>query len=205
MPQVELTDDQIALLNTAQKLGGMPALDNMYRAHQVHNKLYGDPKTRAHYEGLIKQQFPTVTTTADVAAPYVERINAVEKKFNEFADNFVREKANQTQQQRQEAFNANWAQMVKDHDLTPEGEEAMAKYMKDNNLHDPESAALRYFKHNPKPEPIQPAGGLSPQSWGIGPLPGEDEADGKLLMTEPERWADKEAFATLNEIRRTAA
>jgi hypothetical protein len=204
MPTLDLTDDQAQLLATAEKLGGMQGLDRMYRANTLHNTIYGDAALRQTYEALIKHKFPGAQTTADVAAPYVAQINRVEKKFDDFLAGETARKNEELLARRQGAFNERWSQAVKDHDLTTEGEEALGKFMQDNQLHDPESAALLYFKRNPKQTgPLTPEG-VTPSHWGIGPLPGEDEKSGKLLMDNPETWADLEATNILREMRSAA-
>ena len=66
-------------------------------------------------------------------------------------------------------------------------------------------AAALYFKQNPvEPSPIAPSA-ISPQSWGIGSVDGEDDKSAKDLISNPTAWADKEAAAVLTEIRRDAA
>jgi hypothetical protein len=197
----EISDEDAQLLATVQKLGGMRGLDQMYRAHKLHNELYSDGALRSQYEEVIAKKFPNVNTTAKAAAPYVEKLSAVEKKFDDYLAGEANRKNDELRARRQEDFNGKWAQAVKDHDLTTEGEEALGNFMKENQLADPESAALLYFKRNPKPPtPLTPEG-VTPGTWGIGPLPGEDEKSGKFLMDNPESWADVEATNILNEMR----
>jgi hypothetical protein len=204
VPTFELSDEQAQLLATAEKLGGMSGLDRMYRANTVHNTLMGDAALRRTYEGLIKSKYPQAQTTDDVAAPYVAETRALAKRFDDYLEGETQRKNEELQTRRQGEFNGKWHQAVKDHDLTTEGEEALGKFMQDNGLFDPESAALLYFKRNPRPAvPVTPEG-VMPNRWGIGPLPGEDEKSGKLLMDNPETWADIEAANILNELRSAA-
>lgn len=198
---MEIDDNDAQLLATVKKLGGMPALDQMYRAHTLHTTLHADPNVRLHYERLIKHKYPQAQTTDDVAAPYVQAVKSVDDRVKSLEETLAKERADNLQARRQADFNSQWEQAVKDHEMTAEGEEALAKFMKDRGLHDPESAALAYFKHNPKPASPQDGGGLAPKTWGVGPLPGEDPESSKMLMENPERWADQEAFSVLNEMR----
>ena len=199
---MEIDDADAQLLATVKKLGGMPALDQMYRAHTLHTTLHGDPAVRTHYERLIKHKYPSAQTTDDIAAPYMREVTAVGDRVKAIEEDRIKERDEALQGRRQASFNDTWTQAVKDHDMTAEGEEALAKFMEKEKLHDPESAALLYFKRNPKPASPQDGGGLSPRTWGVGPLPGEDPESGKLLMADPERWADNEAFSVLNEMRK---
>lgn len=201
----EISDEEAALLATVKKLGGLPALDQMYRAHTLHTTLHGDPKVRSDYERIIKAKFPNANTVSDMAAPYIEQLNATNKRLDELTETMTKEKNEALLAERQADFNKKWGQAVADHELTAEGEEALGKFMEKEKLYDPEAAALLYFKRNPKPVTPQGGTGLTPNTWGIGPLPGEDEAGGKLLMDNPEAWADKEAFGILSEIRTAAA
>jgi hypothetical protein len=197
----EIDDEDARLLATVKKLGGMPALDQMYRAHTLHSTLHADPNVRTHYERLIKHKYPATQTTDDMAAPYVKRIDETDSRIKALEESLAKEKEENLAARRQSDFNGQWDQAVKDHDMTAEGEEALAKFMKDRSLQDPESAALLYFKHNPKPASPQDGGGLMPKTWGIGPLPGEDPESSKMLMENPERWADQEAANVINEMR----
>jgi hypothetical protein len=201
---MEIDDADAQLLATVKRLGGMPALDQMYRAHTLHTTLHGDPNVRTHYERLIKHKYPQAQTTDDIAAPYVRELNATAERVKKLEDERVAERDAVLMERRQSSFNEAWGQAVKDHDMTAEGEDALAKFMEKEKLHDPESAALLYFKRNPKPQSPQESGGLAPKTWGVGPLPGEDPESSKLLLENPERWADNEAYSVLNEMRATS-
>jgi hypothetical protein len=198
---LEIDDDDARLLATVKKLGGMTALDQMYRAHTLHTTLHNDPNVRADYEKIIKVKYPHATTASDIAAPYVKRLDETNARLAALEEERVKEKNEALQAQRQADFDAKWSQTVKDHSMTQEGEEALGKFMEKEKLYDPEAAALLYFKRNPKAASPQGGSGITPQTWGIGPLPGEDADSSKLLMDNPEAWADHEAANILNEVR----
>ncbi len=210
MPTVELSDSQIALLELAEKIGGMEGIQQRDKAFHLHNTLYTHKDTATSYQAAIKKAFPEARVASDLAEPYVAQIKSefdpVMERFTKFIDTYEADKKAAEESKLQGDFDSRWSGVVKDYSLSSEGEEKLLSFMKDRKNADPEAAAALYFKQNPIPAaPIAPSA-ISPSSWskdmGLGPA-GED-ADLKLLHTDPERFAEQEAAAVLTEIRRAA-
>ena len=68
MNTVEMSEEEVKLLRGSKVLM---------------DRLLKDPKTRRQAEGLVKQLYPETVTTDDVASPYIERIDALEKTLKE--------------------------------------------------------------------------------------------------------------------------
>lgn len=205
MPAVELTDEQIALLDAVQKMGGRQWVSVADRAVGLHQKLIGS-KGRREYEKLIKAEFPDVRTTDDLAAPYVEQIDTLQKRLDEIEASRKKEREDAAAEKAQGDFNTKWADVVKRWSLTEEGEEKLAKHMKENGIAEPLAGALHYYDRNPIPAaPVTPTS-IAPQNWAAEFGTGKtDDESLKLLQSNPERWAEIEAAAVLTEQRRAAA
>lgn len=205
MAYVELSDADAALLEAARKMGGATGLDLAARAAKLHEQLISNKDTSVSYQGAIKKLYPDAKLPADVAAPYVERLDAVETRFNTWLADREKEREEADKARAQADFDTLWSKTVKDYSLTAEGEEKLVKFMQVRRLHDPEAAAALYYKQNPEPAAPSVPSSIGPDRWGIGPLPGEDEKTSKLLLSDPTAWADNEAAAVLTEVRRQAA
>jgi hypothetical protein len=205
MPTLDLSDEDIALLQMAKQNGGRQGLQLAVNARRLHDALYNHKDVTREYQKQIKAVFPQAQVANDIAEPYLTEVRETRQKLDEFLDNQKKEREEADGKRAQDDFDNAWTQTVKDHNLTEEGQEKLINYMKDKRIVDPEAAALKYFKHNPEPPaPIAPTS-IAPANWGIGGLPGEDEKSSKMLMENPEQWADQEAAAALTEIRRGGA
>lgn len=207
MPAVDISEEDIALLEAARKAGGIQGLDLAVRARALHDKLYSHKDTSRDYQASIKKVFPDAPTDMDRAAPFVEPLDGRLKELEEWRASRLQADADAVKNRRQADFDSSWAQTVKDHSLTAEGEEKLLNYMRDQQQGDPEAAALKYFKHNPPPPaPITPSS-ISPSGWArdMGLRGDADDTDLKLLHSNPNAWEDKEAAAVLNDVRSQAA
>lgn len=211
MPNVDLTDAQIELLQLAEKIGGMEGIQQRDKAFHLHNTLYSHKDTSRSYQKAIKTAFPDAKVASDLAEPYVEEVKAefapAMERFTKFIETYEADKKAAEESKLQGDFESRWSGVVKDYSLSSEGEEKLLAFMKDRKNADPEAAAALYFKQNPIPAaPIAPSA-ISPTSWakdmGLG-TPAEDDAASKLLLSNPERFADQEAANVLTEIRRSA-
>lgn len=205
MPMI--SDEDAALLEAIHKNGGAQGLELAFRAKALHDRLYHHKDIGASYQANIKAVFPDVTTPADYAAPHLARLDSVEKKFDEYLDAQKKEREDAAAAKAQTDFTSSWNQVVKDYELTDEGQEKLESLMRERRIADPEAAAALYFKQNPPPAaPIAPSA-IAPQGWArdMGILHAPDDADSKLLVSNPDAWADKEAAAVLTEERRRAA
>jgi hypothetical protein len=202
-----VSDEDAALLAALNKIGGAQGLDLAVRAKALHDQLYNDGDLGPSYQALIGKKYPTVQTPDKIAAPYVARLDATDKKLEDFLAEQKKEREDAEQARLQADFNSRWAGVVKDYELTAEGEEKLEQLMKDRKIADPEAAAALYFRQNPPPAaPITPAS-IAPQGWArdMGIQHADDDTDSKFLISNPDGWADKEAAAVLTEVRREAA
>jgi len=207
MPMIELSDEDAALLEAAKKAGGASAIDLGMRAYALHQKLYTHKDTALDYQKAIKVVAPDAQVASDVAAPYVAKIDSVAERLDKWEADRAAEKKAAEEAAAQGDFDAAWKRTVSENNLTEEGQEKLITFMKNRKLADPEAAAALYYKQNPEPPaPVTPSS-IAPQGWAkdIGILHAEDDQSSKLLITNPEAWADQEAAGVLTEIRRQAA
>lgn len=167
----EVDDRELALLRSAHGI-----LDKMYR------------KNRHETEKLMKAVEPNVQTTADLAAPYIEKIDGLEKKFGEFVDTFKAERVDAK-------LNAEYDQLRAD-GWQPEGIEKLKKLQVERSIPSPLDAAAVWEKLNPPPKPQVPST-FAPQTWGIGAETNDDDL--KLLFKDEDRWAEQEAQKAWDE------
>lgn len=208
MPVIEVSDEDAALLEAAKKAGGVRGIDLGQRAYALHNKLYTHKDTALDYQKAIKVVAPDAQVASDVAAPFVARVDSVEERLNKWEADRAAEKAAADDAAIQGDFDKAWKSTVSAYELTEEGQEKLISFMKTRKLADPEAAAALYYKQNPAPPaPVAPSS-IAPAGWVKGgdfSLGGEDESSSKLLISNPEAWADQEAAGVLTEIRRQAA
>jgi len=162
----ELSDEEITLLRGSKTL-----LDQLLK----------NPKTRRDAEKLIKTIHPEAVTTDDVAAPYIERIDGLEKKLDEFLKGVQGEKLDS----RLEAQ----IRQLREDGYTEEGIEKIKEIMVKEQIPNAIAASKLWDKANPPPPP-EPAN-FQPTDWGIGRK--TDDPDLKLLFQDEDAWAEKEA------------
>ena len=163
----EFSDDQARTL-----LGAQALLD----------KLLKSPKTRMETERLIKQHYPETTITDDIAAPYMSKIDSLEKKL----DSFLKKNSDDADESR---FQNQLNQLRSDRGYTDEGLDKIKKLMVEKSIPDAIVAADHYEKLNP-PKAQEPST-FTPSSWGFGKK--TDDADLKLLFEDEDAWAEQEA------------
>lgn len=201
-----ISDEDETLLQAVKKAGGAQGLDTLTRAFRLHDALFNHKELGGRYQALVGEAFPEVRTpakvAAEVAAPYVSRLDDIDARFKKMDE----EREAAAKAAAQNDFNASWNGVVKDYELTEEGQEKLESFMKTRKLADPEAAAALYFKQNPAPAaPVTPAS-VAPIGWGRDALGiAGDSADAKLLVSDPDAWADREAASVLTEVRREAA
>lgn len=172
----------------------MPDVDDAHLAQlrgaqALLDKLLRDPKTRRDAEKLVKVHRPDFTTTEDVAAPYVEKIDKLEKKFDEYLEN---ERNGKQDREADAAF-----KRLTDSGYTAEGLEKIKNLMKERTIPDVEAAAALYDKLNPPPPPTTPSN-FTGTTWGIGDTTDEND---KLLFENEDRWAENEARKVWNDAK----
>ena len=170
---VEIPEDELRMLRGAKAL---------------QDSLLKDKRTRRKQEALVKELYPDTTTTDDLAAPYIEKLDALDKKL----DKFFKDKE----------IDVIESKLAKDFDYlrnersyTGEGIEKIKELMVKKSIPDAIAAADHWERQNP-PEPQAPAG-FQPSSWGFG-QPG-DAADLKLLFSDEDAWAEKTAKSVWDE------
>lgn len=168
----EIEDGQLRVLQGAQSL-----LD----------KLLKSPKTRRATEKLIKEHYPETQTTDDLAAPYVEKLDGLEKKLDAFLKKNEDDKA--------ESDFQGQLNQLRDRGYTDEGLEKIKKLMKEKTIPDAIVAADHYEKLNP-PVQQQPSM-LSPSDWGFGRK--TDDKNLELLFKDEDAWAEQEARLAWDE------
>lgn len=167
----EVDDRELALLRNAHGI-----LDKMYR------------KNRRETEKLMKAVEPNVTTTEDLAAPYVEQVSSLEKKFDTFVETFNNERVDNK-------LNEEYGRLRAD-GWTDDGIEKLKKLQVERRIPSPVDAAAVWEKLNPPPTPQIPST-FSPQGWGIGGK--TEDADLKLLFSDEDAWAEREAQKAWDE------
>ena len=169
----EIDDAELAKLQNTQRLMG---------------ELLGSPKTKRQVQEALKVHHPEYVTDkeqdelvlgeATKAAQKVlgdhlkaERDAHLDRKFNEKIDSYKLSPGNPN-------------------GYTDEGIEKIKGLMKERTIPDVDAAVALFEKMNPV-KPDVPSG-YKPQSWNFGRTENDDE-DRKLLFTDPDTWADKEA------------
>lgn len=162
-------------------------LSALKAAYATLNGMYS--KDKLGTEKLVKAAFgDKVRTSEDDAAPLIEpykkRLEAMEEWKTDL-------------EKRQGAWQKNESiAALKAQGYTVEGIEAIEKIMKDRKLDDPEVAAALFDKLNP-PKAAVPSG-LTSNSWNFG---ASDDEDLKELFKDEEKWADREAIKTFQDIK----
>ena len=151
------------------------------------DRLLKDPKTRRQAEGLVKQLYPEAVTTDDVAAPYIERIDGLEKKL----DKYFKEQEGKELDTR---LNSQIAQLRED-GYTEEGIEKIKEIMVKEQIPNAIAASKLWDKANP-PKPAENSN-FTPSNWGFGHK--TEDGDLKLLFEDEDAWAEKEARKAWDE------
>ena len=172
MNTVEMSEEEVKLLRGSKVLM---------------DRLLKDPKTRRQAEGLVKQLYPETVTTDDVASPYIERIDALEKT--------LKERFKQQDDEKLDAkFNSQIAQLRED-GYTEEGIEKIKEIMVKEQIPNAIAASKLWDKANP-PKPAENSN-FAPTDWGFGGK--QDDPNLKELFEDEDRWAEKEARKAWDE------
>jgi hypothetical protein len=156
-------------------------------SQQLLDKLLKNPKTKRETEKLVKTLYPDTVTTEDIAKPYVERIDGMEKRFDAFMKKMEGDEADSKFNKQIEA--------LKKRGFSDDGIEKIKELMVKKLIPDAEVAADHWEKQNP-PKSQAPSS-FQPANWGIGAK--TDDPSLKELFTDPDAWAEKEAQRAWDE------
>jgi hypothetical protein len=159
-------------------------------ANRLMDQLLTNPKTKHVVERAIKEIHPAVVTDADRAQPLIAAITNVNKKVDQTI-NYLRSK------ELDGALGAQFDKVKTDYGFTDEGIDELKKFMIAEKIPQAEAAAALWQRRHP-PAPPQAPSLFAPQEWGFGRV-GTDE-DRKLLWTNEDAWAEKQARKVLEEI-----
>jgi hypothetical protein len=160
-----------------------------------------NPATRRDFERVAKKIRPEIETTDDIAAeaakPYIDKLDATNEKIDAFltAQQEREERAAQeaSDRLRDDAFGR-----LKAEGYTEDGLEKIKGIMVSRSIADPEAAAALFDRMNPKP--MEAVGGSwEPDHWDIQANAVDRDVEG--LFANPDKWADREVYNVLNEMR----
>lgn len=168
-------------------------LQTLQAAYTLLNGLYSSPKHGNTFKRLIKEAHPNASIPEiDAAAPYVERLESFEKKFDDYL-------TKQEERKQDDEFNTA-IRRLRESGFTDDGIEAVKKLMVERKIPDPEAAAALFEKQNPAP--VEPST-VTPPTWDLSE-PAGDEESAKLLMEDEDAWGDREAARVLQELKQGA-
>lgn len=179
-------------------------LDVMSRGMALLNKLQNDPKALKHLERAVKTVMPEVRTQEDqideMAKPYVEKIEALEKTINErfTKEDESRQKIAEANADR--ALHSAFSDIRKRYNLTDEGVGKISKIMEERNIPDPYAAAALFNEYNPKP--VQDTSSWEPARWDF---QNNSVVNTEELFKDEDLWADKQVGQVLHELRTNQA
>jgi hypothetical protein len=185
---VELTDQQFAALTNAAKF-----------LEEAASK----PETRREFEKMAKKLRPEITTTDDLAeqyaAPIAEKLEATNKRLDDWLASQETEKTEAAQRVADEARDAAFGRLRAD-GFTDEGLEKIKGIMIDRSIPDPEAAAALYEKQNPKP--VEGTSSWEPANWDIKGRAVDVDIEG--LFKDPDGWSDRLVYDVLRDERSKA-
>ena len=144
--------------------------------------LLKNPKTRRDAEKLVKTLYPDTTTTDDLAEPYVKKIDGLEAKLDKFLKAQEDEKLDSK-------FNQQINELRTTRSYTDDGIEKIKKVMLEKGIPDAIAAADHWERQNPAPANVE--SNFAPTDWGFGRK--TEDADMKLLFSDEDQWAEREA------------
>jgi chemotaxis protein histidine kinase CheA len=169
---IEMSEEEARTLRGSKTL-----MDNLLKS----------PKTRREAEKLVKTLYPETTTTDDVVEPYVQKIDALEKRLDEYLKG-------QEGKELDSKFNQQISQL-REEGYTEEGIEKIKKLMVDEQLPNALAAAAYWEKKNP-PKPAENSN-FAPTDWGFGRK--TEDKNLNLLFQDEDAWAEQEAKLAWDE------
>lgn len=175
--------------------------ESFRKAYEFLNEAATSATTRRDFEKMAKKLRPDVTTTEEIAMSYAEPVIAEVRASQDKIDAFLTEQRERDERQTLEAADRQrddaFARLQAG-GYTEDGLEKIKHIMVSRKIADPEAAAALFDRQNPKP--MEPIGGAwEPDSWDI--KSNAVERDVGALFENPEKWADKEVYSILNEMR----
>lgn len=171
------------------------------RALELIKNLAQNPEARGPFERALKVLDPRVETSeeaaARAAAPFVQRIETLEKTLNERAEADAKEREERSTMEAMNRLNDGFAKL-RSAGLTDEGEEAVKKLMKERTIPDPEAAFALYQRQNPPARAEESA--WTPPQWNY-----EEDLmpDAKDWFQNPDKAESQAIGQVLLEMRRT--
>ena len=169
---IELSEEEVRVLRGSKAL-----MDQLLKS----------PKTKRTVEKAVKDLYPETVTTDDVAAPYIERLEATEKKL----DTYLKE---QKESALENKFQGQ-VQALRDEGYTEEGIEKIKEIMVKESIPNAIAASKLWDQANP-PKPAENSN-FSPTDWGFGRK--TEDADLNLLFKDEDAWAEREAKKAWDE------
>lgn len=171
----EVSDSELAILR---------------RAYGLLDSLYADKDVGHDFKHMLKKKYPQANVPEiDAAAPYVARLEGIEKRFDEYL-----------QKQAEASADSNLGTAfarLKEAGYTDDGVEKIKQLMVDRKIPDPQVAAAYFDKTAPKPDAMRP--GYKSSNFNFIEPEGENDESFKHLMSDPESWMESEVGKVLSE------
>lgn len=140
-------------------------MENLMTLHGIMDKLMS-PEAKADFEPVFKKHVnKDYVTDKERAAPHVnpilERLEAMEKKFNGLDNDKIDER-----------LAAAFKRLKDNHNVTDDGIETIKKFMLERRIADPEDAWFAFKGREPPTASIP--NGMTPSSWGFQDTSDED-------------------------------
>lgn len=188
METVELSAEEARVNQQAKAL--LDALWNNAEHGQAFKKLIKAVNPRV--------SIPEVDIPDAVTKPYDEKIAAQAEEIAALRKALEDDQKARKERDEENDLVSKFDRIRKEYDLTDDGMDKVRKLMVDRQIPDPEAAAALYLRQTP-PAPSQPST-VAPPRWDFQHV-NDDDADQKLLWSNPEAWADREAAAVMQELK----
>ncbi len=146
------------------------------------DQLLKNKDTRRETEANIKKLYPDVTTSDDMAEPYVKKIDEIGSKLDKFLKAQEDEKLDSR-------LNQQLNELRTTRSYTEDGLEKIKKVMVEKGIPDAIAAADHWERQNPPTPNVE--SNFAPTDWGFGRK--TEDTDLNLLFTDEDQWAEKEA------------
>jgi hypothetical protein len=172
----------------------------LVRARDFLQEAATKPETRRAFEKMAKALRPDIQTTEDLAAeaaaPYLDEMKASQKRMDDWIEEQRAKEKAAEDAAADRKLNDAFGRLQAD-GYTAEGLEKIKKMMMDRNIPDPEAAAALFDKMNPKP--MEGVSSWEPDHWDF--EANAVDRDVKGLFSNPDKWADREVYSVLAEMR----